>query len=245
MDRSKFSFFKSYYESFKDLPPEVVGIVVKAMGSYFFDGVEPKLDGLAGAVFSLIKPVLDSSKKKAENGAKGGAPEGNSNASKQAKNKQKTSKIQPKNNLETSKKQANDKQKQAIRNRNKDIGIEDIEEDKDIYKDININKNININKDIDTDKKEKNIKKEKPVYFPNDELLNTAFERFIAHRKFIKRPMGEDAIELNIKKLNKLSGGDSEKAIEIINQSIERGWQGLFELKETNKQTIADKWRDA
>ena len=214
MDRSRFSFFKSYYESFKDLPENVVGLVVKAMGAYFFEGEEPELEGLAKSVFSLIKPVMDSSKKKAENGAKGGAPEGNTNALKQAKN-----------NLKTSKKQANDKQKQAIRNRNKekDIGEEDIGVG-----------NINT--------------KEKPVYFPNDEVLNSAFEDFIAHRKTIKKPMGEKAIELAINKLGKLSGGDNEKAIEIINQSIMNGWQGLFEVKgngNSNSQSIQDKWRNA
>lgn len=91
--KDKFSFFASYYESFKDLPPEVVGKVVLAMGAYFFEDKETELDGLARPVFTLIRPVLESSKKKAENGAKGGAPEGNSNAKKQAK----TSKEQPKN----------------------------------------------------------------------------------------------------------------------------------------------------
>ena len=44
--------------------------------------------------------------------------------------------------------------------------------------------------------------------------------------------MTQRAIELAINKLNKLSGGNSDKAIQIINESIMNGWKGLFPLKE-------------
>lgn len=69
------------------------------------------------------------------------------------------------------------------------------------------------------------------LYFPDDEKLDAAFKDFVDYRKSIKKPMGERAIELNKKDLEKLSNGDSSKAIAIINQSIKRGWQGLFPLK--------------
>ena len=35
-----------------------------------------------------------------------------------------------------------------------------------------------------------------------------------------------------IEKLQKLSGGDPGKAVDILKQSIANGWQGIFELKE-------------
>ena len=73
----------------------------------------------------------------------------------------------------------------------------------------------------------KNINK----YYDN-EKLNKAFNDFIAMRKDIKKPMSDRAIELAISKLDKLSGGDTEVAIEIVNQSILNGWQGFYELKE-------------
>ena len=60
--------------------------------------------------------------------------------------------------------------------------------------------------------------------------------------------MTDNAIGLAIKKLDNLSGGDSEKAIAILEQSIMNSWRGLFEVKEwTKKQndSIYDKWRDA
>lgn len=70
------------------------------------------------------------------------------------------------------------------------------------------------------------------VYYPNDEKLNEVFLQYIEHRKAIKHPLKTDyAINLAMKNLEKLSNGDNDTAIEILNQSIMNGWQGLFELK--------------
>ena len=46
--------------------------------------------------------------------------------------------------------------------------------------------------------------------------------------------MTDHAIELLINKLNKLSSDTSEQ-IEILNQSMLNGWQGIFPLKESGK----------
>lgn len=94
-------------------------------------------------------------------------------------------------------------------------------------------------------KERKEEKNKEQVYFPNDEVLNDTFKEFLKMRKQIKKPMGDHAIELAIKKLNDLSGGDNDKAIKIINQSIMGSWQGFYELKEdkTNQaQDLAAKW---
>lgn len=105
-------------------------------------------------------------------------------------------------------------------------------------------------KDIrDKENKNKESKKNKqpPCYFPTDEKLNEAFNRFIEHRKKLKKPMDEYKCELAVNKLNKLSSGDNDLAIAIIEQSISEGWQGLFELKKPKEkpQSIADKWANA
>ena len=67
------------------------------------------------------------------------------------------------------------------------------------------------------------------------EKLSEAWTAFVEHRKELKKPMTDTAALLNFNKLMNLSGGDIEKANEILKQSIENGWQGLFELKEANK----------
>jgi hypothetical protein len=64
-----------------------------------------------------------------------------------------------------------------------------------------------------------------------DEELNKAFLDYIEFRKKIKKPMTDRAIQLAMKELEKLAGSDNDMAIQIINQSIFNGWQGLFPLK--------------
>lgn len=75
-----------------------------------------------------------------------------------------------------------------------------------------------------------------------DEKLRMALEDFIKHRKDIKRPLTQKALELNIKKLDKLATDNDEK-IDIINQSIENGWVGLFPLKKDKKEQIDDRYK--
>lgn len=84
-----------------------------------------------------------------------------------------------------------------------------------------------------TDKNIKNIKKDKKYY--EDDALNQTFVDYVDMRKRIKAPMTDRAIQLAIGKLNKLSGGNNEKAIKILEQSIMNSWKGLFELKEEKK----------
>ena len=47
--------------------------------------------------------------------------------------------------------------------------------------------------------------------------------------QFAYKPIGEQGA---LKDLVDLSGGDMEKAIEIIHQSIKKGWKGFFDLKD-------------
>lgn len=76
----------------------------------------------------------------------------------------------------------------------------------------------------------------------SDEKLRIALKDFIKHRKDIKRPLTQKALELNIKKLDKLATDNDEK-IDIINQSIENGWVGLFPLKK-DKNTVDDRYKN-
>lgn len=73
----------------------------------------------------------------------------------------------------------------------------------------------------------------KPKQTPPE--FQKAWDDFKEFRKKIKKPMTPRAEELNLETLRKLAGKDVSLAIRIINQSIERGWQGLFEIKENSK----------
>lgn len=118
--------------------------------------------------------------------------------------------------------------------------------------DGNATDKIRIDKNREEEKRiDKNTKEAKPpvVYYPNDSILNDAFADYVKMRKQIKAPMTDKAIELAIKKLNTLSGGDNEKAVAILEQSIMNSWKGLFELtKPQGKQTernVVDEWLNA
>lgn len=108
---------------------------------------------------------------------------------------------------------------------------------KDNNRDLNKD-NKDISKDYSKDNsKGKNKTPKKPkveIYYPNDEKLNQAFMDFLDMRKQIKKPMTDRAISLAMNKLQKLSQGDNEVAIQILEQSIFRNWIGLFPLNDDN-----------
>ena len=66
----------------------------------------------------------------------------------------------------------------------------------------------------------------------NSNELNKALSDFKKHRRQLKAPMTDRAFELMLGRLEKLSGGSEDKKIAILNQSIENGWKGVFELKD-------------
>ncbi len=81
-----------------------------------------------------------------------------------------------------------------------------------------------------TNKNVKNVKNVKEIIYSDVPELNEAIIAFIEYRKTIKKPMSDRAITLLLGKLNKMSNSVQEQ-IEILNQSILNGWQGIFPLK--------------
>ena len=98
MQRDSFIFYKSFYDSIKELAPEEQVQIYNAIFSYQFENKEPNLNGICKSIFTLILPQLEANNKRYLNGCKGGAPKGNQNATKK----------QPKNNQKTTEKQPND-----------------------------------------------------------------------------------------------------------------------------------------
>lgn len=75
------------------------------------------------------------------------------------------------------------------------------------------------------------VKKEQ-MYYPNDELLDSAFKEFLVMRNKIKKPIAtKQALTRMMNKIEKLSGGDNDLAIKILNQSTDHCWQDVYELK--------------
>ena len=71
--------------------------------------------------------------------------------------------------------------------------------------------------------------------------LEKAMDDFTKHRKAMKKPLTDRARELILMDLERLAPNDPETQIAIINQSIKRGWQGVFPLKDDSPKPTAAK----
>lgn len=74
MERSQFTFYRSYWEALQELPKKDRSAILDALIPYALDGAEPAgLTKVQQAVFALIRPTLDSGRKKAKAGKLGGS----------------------------------------------------------------------------------------------------------------------------------------------------------------------------
>lgn len=72
MERSSFTFYRSFYEATEDLPKSKQLEVYRAIMRFGFDGEDAELAGVSAAVFKIIRPILEKNLKKFKNGCKGG-----------------------------------------------------------------------------------------------------------------------------------------------------------------------------
>lgn len=95
----------------------------------------------------------------------------------------------------------------------------------------------------------KSQKKEPVAYYPNDKLLDSAFKEFLVMRNKIKKPLATKQAMTRIRnKIESLSGGDNDLAIQILNQSTDHCWQDVYPLREETQMksnNIYDEWRNA
>ena len=100
---------------------------------------------------------------------------------------------------------------------------------------VNVSVSDNVNDNVNEKRKKESINTfQKNTFFEDDFLLNEKYVEFLKFRKEIKKPLKEISIKSNISQLMKLAKNDNEIAIQILDQSIANGWQGLFELKNQN-----------
>lgn len=97
-------------------------------------------------------------------------------------------------------------------------------------KDIDKDKELDKEKDKDTLSKDKVKRTKKAKAFSDDVALNNAILEFMEFRKQLKKPMTPNAVDRFIKRLQGMTDSIPEQ-IEIINQSIDRGWIDIYPLK--------------
>ena len=109
--RNQFTFYKSYYDAIQELPKRDQSALILAVCAYAIYEEPPKgLSIAASTAFKLIKPTLDSGRKKAENGSM----KGKANESKAEANESKTE-------AKKSKTEANRKQGETESKKEKEI----------------------------------------------------------------------------------------------------------------------------
>ena len=92
----------------------------------------------------------------------------------------------------------------------------------------NVNK-ADIDKEEDKRKRNKNKGSDNTLDIPLE--LSEMWNAFVEHRKKMNKPLTAYAKEKNFNNLMKLSDGDFETANKILQQSIDKVWQGLFPLE--------------
>ena len=130
MSRDSFVFYKSFYEAVKNIPETSQLEVYKSIFEYCFNDVIPDTnDGIAKAMFILMKPNIDNANARyqasVENGKKGGRPK----------------KQKPIENLEKPKNNLDETQEKPNENLNDNVYVYD-----DVYENENDNLNENDNK---------------------------------------------------------------------------------------------------
>lgn len=73
MLRSQFTFYRSYWEAIENLPKKDRLLAYEAVADYALNGTEPQLKGTAATAFILIRPTLDTARKRAKAGKQGGS----------------------------------------------------------------------------------------------------------------------------------------------------------------------------
>jgi hypothetical protein len=178
MDRPYFTFFKSYFEAVSELEDKNDQLeTLMAICSYSLTEEPPEISSkVAKAIFTAIKPTIDSNIKQYKNGAK------RKPKASQTEAKRKPTKSQTLTNK--------DKEKEYINNNKPPTPLKG--------------------------------------WFDDPEL-DAVFNAYVEYRKKNRIPTTEHALELARDKLLKI-GADTPTRIAIINQTLERGWRGLFPI---------------
>ncbi len=139
--KGSFVFYRSFYESIKNLDKEVQLEIYNAICEYSLNDVEVELSPIATAIFTLIKPNVDNATKRynasVENGKKGGRPKKNENLEKPNQNLKK-----PNHNLEKPSNNLDITYTKPNQNLYVDVDV-DVDVDDDVDKDIYIDENEN------------------------------------------------------------------------------------------------------
>lgn len=101
--RDSVVFYRSFYDAIKNIPEADQLKVYTAIMEYAMNDVQPEIDGIALAIFLLVKPQIDANNKRYENGKKPKVKQAVSKS--EASSKQNTSKSEANVNVKENEKE--------------------------------------------------------------------------------------------------------------------------------------------
>lgn len=177
MTRDSTIFYRSFYESLKDLNDSDRLIMYDAIFQYSLDEVEPELTGLHQALFTLIKPQVDANMKRYENGKKGGRPRNQEPTVPEPTNNQSFTNEAPNENQTETEVKPNNNQTITTPepNKNYNVNVND-----NVNYNLNENKNVSLSKvrEITSEEREKFFE---VLFFEKKVFAPAEYERFTNH----------------------------------------------------------------
>ena len=211
-----FTFFASYYDAIKGLKDEEQLQLYQAIMSYVFEGEEPELSGNVLSFFILMRPNLDTSKRRSESGSKGGRPR----SEKRAFTNKKSSALKG----EKSKLKANKKQ-----NENKSKAMTSL--------------SLSYSLSSNEDKKQSKDKDSPPLSPPRGKNLTAtqmieqkgyakpleeAVLSWVKYKHEKRQAYKEQGLKAFLTEIqNKAAEFGDEAVIDVINLSMSQNWQGV------------------
>lgn len=234
MKRESFIVYKSFYGLIKLLKAPQRLAMYEAIFNYGFTGEMPEFsDDTSEAIWEAVLPQLKANQKRYENGLRGGAPVGNSNA---RKNNQETidnaEEKQPKNNQD-----GETKNNQSIS-----------EKTTEIYSKKQPNENVNENENVNYKKVSK--KEEKEINKINNsasaresyedildeweipEVARYKFFEFIRHRQLMRKSVTNDYLDGLCSELSFKQNCSADEMIKILSDAINGGYADIKRIGE-------------
>lgn len=215
-EKKSFVIYENFGMMLNALEPELAGKVVQIMFRYQCGTDEAELvayDATAYGIFLSAKQQMDRDTEKylakCEAGAKGGTAKASNATTKRSKRVAKRSKSVAKD--------SNDVAKAT------QYGDWSMDKEKD--------------KETPTEFTNPPVSPLPGGAYCSDPALDDAVNEFIKHRKAMRKPMTDKAVQLFLGRLEKLAPGNVDRQIQLINTAIERGWQTVYE--EQNKASPA------
>lgn len=215
--KKSFVMYSSWATLIANIPTEQAGELIQAICAQQLGQEVHIADQSVAGMFAMISPKLKEDSDKYD--AKCVRIE-SARASKSAQKNEFTESKNEKSELKNEKSEL-----KSEKSEQKNAESEgDTESDTDTVTD----KDKNIKKGATHPKKSAPITAGSEEQYVDDKELNDAICQFIVHRKALKKPMSPGAVKIFIGKLEKLSPGNTQGKIDLINEAIEHGWQTVY-----------------